>query len=272
MSPPVPGGAPPEVPEVKDMLDPARADALRTTLGMIGPSLGEGDPLPPFFHQVYFWAPQPDEALGRDGHPARGEALARAGLTRRMWAGGELRFEAPLLCGRPALRRSRLGPFEFKKGRSGPLAFQQLHHEIHQGGVLCVTERQDLVFRAEPEPDAEPPAVRTARRDETDCAPRDFSSTLLFRYSALTFNGHRIHYDVDYARQVEGYAGLVVHGPLLAQMLMLEAEAHLGSLRRFAFRGSAPLIAGTRAALCRKGRDLWVRGEDGREIMTATAE
>ncbi|KAF0675502.1 mesaconyl-C4 CoA hydratase [Profundibacterium mesophilum KAUST100406-0324] len=261
-----------QVSETSDDLDPARADALRAALNLDGPPFRAGDPLPPFFHQVYFWNPLPPARLGRDGHPARPPALADAGLTRRMWAGGRLDFAHSLECGRRAQRRTIPGPLSFKTGRSGPLAFQTLTHEIVQDGIIRVTERQDLVFRAEPGPDARPPEPIPARRDETQSAEQDFSSTLLFRYSALTFNGHRIHYDADYARQVEGYDGLVVHGPLLAQLLMLMADALAGPLRRFTFRAAAPLIAGEGATLCRAGRDLWVRAADGREIMTASLD
>ena len=137
--------------------------------------------------------------------------------------------------------------------------------------MLCLTEWQDLVYREDPSPDAVKPSPPMARTDETTAEEVSFSSTLLFRYSALTFNGHRIHYDLDYARDVEGYAGLVVHGPLLAQLLMLMAERHLGPLQTFDFRATAPLMHFETATLCLNGRDLWVRGPDGRQCMVARA-
>lgn len=110
-----------------------------------------------------------------------------------------------------------------------------------------------------------------ARTDEDGTRQVTFSPTLLFRYSALTFNGHRIHYDRDYCRDVEGYAGLVVHGPLLAQQLMLLAADRLGPLKSFAFRATAPLMDFEAATLCIAGNDLWVRGPDGRQCMQARA-
>ena len=158
-----------------------------------------------------------------------------------------------------------------KEGRTGPLGFVTLRHEIWQGDQLCVTEGQDLVYREDAAVDALKPTVPKAPNDEEAAERHEFSSTLLFRYSALTFNGHRIHYDLDYAREVEGYAGLVVHGPLLAQLLMLKATAELGPLETFQFRATAPLMHDETATLCRKGRALWVRGPDGRLCMTASA-
>jgi 3-methylfumaryl-CoA hydratase len=158
-----------------------------------------------------------------------------------------------------------------KDGRTGPLGLVTLRHDIHQSGHLCVTEWQDLVYRAEPDPEAPSPAPPAAPAGEQVRVRHDFTTTLLFRYSALTFNGHRIHYDQPYARQVEGYQGLVVHGPLLAQLLLLMAEDQLGPLSAFDFRATAPLMDHETAEFCRKGNALWVRGPEGRQCMTATA-
>jgi 3-methylfumaryl-CoA hydratase len=257
-----------------DVMDPARAAAFEVALGR-EPSIGLGSPLPPFFHQLYFWAPQPPAGLGRDGHPrvgAAGGLIPDLGLPRRMWAGGKLQFDAPVRAGVRAEKRSTLEKAEHKEGRTGPLAFVTLRHEIWQDGRLCLTEWQDLVYREDPDPRAPQPVAPQARVDETDAREEAFSSTLLFRYSALTFNGHRIHYDLDYARDVEGYDGLVVHGPLLAQHLMLLAEEVIGSLKRFSFRASSPLMHFETATFCRAGNDLWVRGPDGRQCMSAKAE
>ncbi|WP_372570672.1 acyl dehydratase [Ruegeria jejuensis] len=253
-----------------DPLDPARAAAGLITLGR-SESVAPGDPLPPFFHHLYFWSPQPPEALGRDGHPRVGQGglIPDMGLPRRMWAGGRLTFHHPLLAGQDAERRSVLEVSSTKHGRSGPLGFVTLRHDYHQGGRLCVTEWQDLVYREDPAPGASPPAPPVARTDEAERRIFQFDSTLLFRYSALTFNGHRIHYDLDYAREVEGYAGLVVHGPLLAQLLMLFAQDLCGPLARFGFRATAPLTHTETAELCLKDQALWVRGPDGRLCMEA---
>ena len=253
-----------------DVLDPARAAAFEVALGR-APTIEQGTPLPPFFHQLYFWAPHPPDQLGRDGHPMVGGLIPDMGLPRRMWAGGRLEFHAPLRAGMEAVKTSVLEHAARKEGRTGPLAFVTLRHDIHQGGQLCLSEWHDLVYREDPSPDAPRPVPPVAARDETNRQDVAFSSTLLFRYSALTFNGHRIHYDLDYARDVEGYAGLVVHGPLLAQHLMLLAQSHLGTLRAFAFRATAPLMHFETASLCWKDGVLWVRGPDGRQCMTATA-
>lgn len=251
-------------------MDVARANALRVALGLPGDVMA-GDALPPFFHQLYFWDPQPPALLGRDGHPMVGGLIPDMGLPRRMWAAGRLRFHAALLAGVEAERTSVCESQAHKQGRTGPLGFVTLRHEVHQAGRHCLTEWQDLVYREDVSADAPKPVPPQARVDETQAMQVAFDETLLFRYSALTFNGHRIHYDLDYARDVEGYAGLVVHGPLLAQHLMLFATRHLGPLERFEFRATSPLMHFEQATLCLHGRDLWVRGPDGRQCMVATA-
>ncbi|WP_137701169.1 acyl dehydratase [Marimonas lutisalis] len=254
-----------------DRIDPARANAMQAILN--NQSLFEaGDALPPFFHQLYFWEPRPPEELGRDGHPRTGVGLIPdMGLPRRMWAGGRLAFRAPLIAGRPAEKSSTVESATRKDGRTGPLAFVTLRHDIHQGDNLCITEWQDLVYREDPSPDQPQPKPPLAPTDEESRQTESFDTTRLFRYSALTFNGHRIHYDLDYARDVEGYAGLIVHGPLLAQLLMLMATEELGPLTAFSFRATSPLMHFETATLCRKGHRLWVRGPDGRQCMQAEA-
>lgn len=255
-----------------DILDPARANACAASLGL-STRLQAGDPLPPFFHQLYFWQAEPPEALGRDGHPAKGSALIPDfGLPRRMWAGGRLAFHEPLIAGQSAEKQTTLHTAKQKQGRTGPLAFVTLRHDILQDGALKLTEYQDLVYREDASPDAPAPIVPQAPRNETHLESHSFNATLLFRYSALTFNGHRIHYDETYARDVEHYTGLVVHGPLLAQRLMLMATQHLGPLKAFSFRASSPLMHTETATLCLNGNTLWVRAADGRQIMTAEAE
>ncbi len=254
-----------------DVMDPARAATLQVALGQ-APTVGAGSPLPPFFHQLYFWSPRPPRDLGRDGHPKLGLGLIPdMGLPRRMWAGGRLRFHRPLVAGVRAERRSVREGAAAKRGRTGPLAFVTLRHEIRQQGALCLTEWQNLVYREDPAPGATVPPAPVARTDEVNRREVTFDTTLLFRYSALTLNGHRIHYDAEYARAVEGYAGLVVHGPLLAQLLMLFATDLMGPLAQFSFRASAPLMHFETATLCQSGQNLWVRGPEGRQCMTAEA-
>jgi len=261
---------PPRV--VTDAMDPARAAALAAVLGR---PFAPDAPLPPFAHQVYFWEPLPEAALGRDGHPRVGGLIPDLGLPRRMWAGGRLEFHAPLRPGRPATRTTTREAVALKQGRSGPLGFVTLRHEIAQDGRPCVSEWQDLVYRPDPVPDAAAapaPPVPPAPAGGTPVLRRAFGEVALFRYSALTFNGHRIHYDREYARTVEGHAGLVVHGPLLAQVLMLIAHDALpGGLRRFAFRATAPAVDGEELAFVRDGARLWVAGPDGRLCLSAEA-
>jgi 3-methylfumaryl-CoA hydratase len=258
----------PQMQTLSDPLDPARARALEATLGM-DPALIAGQPLPPFFHRVYFWEPQPPDALGRDGHPKTGDLIPDIGDARRMWAAGRVQFHRPLLAGIQAERRSAVAGITRKTGRSGPLTFLRLRHDIWQRAALCLSEWQDIVYRTGPAATAPEPAPA----DPSDAQSFACDPTMLFRYSALTFNGHRIHYDAPYARDIEGYAGLVVHGPLLAQLLMLLAENRLGRrLSDFSYRATAPLIAGETGSLCWQDGRAWVRGPDGRLCMTATAD
>ena len=251
-----------------EWLDPARASALNATLG-IDDTVQPGDPLPPFYHQLYFWTALPPDGLGRDGHPRVGGLIPDLGLPRRMWAGGRLRFDHPLRAGDRAEKQTFVDGVQRKTGRSGPLGFVTLRHEFRQDGTLCVTEWQDLVYRPEADPKAPPPHPQSAPPGAGEAVR--FDTTMLFRYSALTFNGHRIHYDETYARQTEGYDGLVVHGPLLAQLLMLKAAREVGPLTTFRFRGHSPLVHHEAAQICRDGSDLWVAGPDGRLVMQASA-
>lgn len=254
---------------VTDPLDPARARALQATLGM-PPDLRAGDALPPFFHQIYFWDPQVPDALGRDGHPQVGGFIPDMGLPRRMWAAGRLVFHAKLLVGTVAERSSVVEAVTRKTGRSGPLAFVRIRHDLRQRHALVLSEWQELVYRPD-DPAQAPPKGVEAPAECDFSIPFACDSTMLFRYSALTFNGHRIHYDQAYAQEVEGYEGLVVHGPLLAQLLMLEAEARLGGLKTFEYRATAPLMHFETGQICGQGQRFWIRGPDGRQCMFATA-
>ncbi len=255
-----------------DMMDPARAQALHRVLDLPDPPPGKGAALPPFFHQIYFWDAQRPAALGRDGHPRVGGLIPDMGLPRRMWAGGRLEFHAPLCAGTAATKTTSVENATRKTGRTGALGFVTLRHEIRQDNRLAVTDFQDLVYRQDPDPDAPRPVTKPAPDGEETRDRHAFSPTLLFRYSALTFNGHRIHYDLDYCRSVEGYDGLVVHGPLLAQLLMLKAGRELDRLNGFSFRATAPLLHHETADLCRAGNRFWVRAPDGRLCMEAVAD
>lgn len=260
---------------VEDLLDPGRARALHAALDLEGDPPGAGDALPHFWHKIYFWDIHPGSGLGRDGHGKKGSFIPDTGLPRRMWAAGGLVFHAPVILGEKAKRISRVDSVTRKEGRSGPLAFARVHHRIMQGGKLRVEEIQDLVFRKEHSPEDPAPAPPPAPADEDLSTMVSFSPPLLFRYSALTFNGHRIHYDRDYCKEVEGYEGLIVHGPLQAQLLINLALRRIPDLMRFAFQATAPLYDFEPADLCLKSRedglDLWVRGP-GKMCMTAMAE
>ena len=258
-----------------------RADVLRAqpcrfmqaTLGHDA-TLSDGDALPPLWHWLFFLEAKPLGALGRDGHPAKGEFLPPVSLPRRMWAGGRFTFHQPLIIGRPASKTSTIKSIAEKQGRSGPLCFVTVAHEIHQDGELCVVEEHDIVYRADPDPADAPPKPAQAPAEAAFSEQIQPSEVMLFRYSALTFNGHRIHYDNDYARTVEGYDGLVFHGPLTATLLVDLSQRHAGkTARSFSFRGTAPLsglsafhIEGRQAE---DGAELWARRADGALAMTA---
>lgn len=212
--------------------------------------------------------------LGRDGHPAKGGFLPPVPLPRRMWAGGAFRHHAPLAVGEVISRRSVIEDVALKHGRTGPLCFVTVRHEIRSAGRLALEERQDIVYREDQPSGAKktpPPAPEGAQRRSVNA-----TSTLLFRYSALTFNGHRIHYDEPYAREVENYPGLVIHGPLQATLMRLWAEEMRGAAPKdFAFRGLSPACAPAElqlhAAEAEGGLKLWTCLPGGPVAMEATA-
>lgn len=218
---------------------------------------------------------------GEDGHPKRGGFLPPVPLARRMWAGGSLEFVAPLQTGDEVTRRSIVTDVAAKTGRSGELVFVTVSHEISTPAGIALRERQDLVYRdgssARPR-EVSPPSDATGADMDATWVERSVSdSLLLFRYSALTFNGHRIHYDPDYAKNVEGYEGLVVHGPLQATLLLhLAARCKADTApQRFDYRGVSPLICNRPFTLCASpendGVGLRVATGDGRTTMQASA-
>lgn len=218
---------------------------------------------------------EPAGQLGPDGHPKLGTHLPPVPLPRRMWAGGQLEFHDDLRIGDDAQRLSTIRSIERKSGRSGTLVFVTVQHEIRTIRGLAVNEMQDLVYREPPGAPQQKPAGNPANAPSAGAKLRIATDpVLLFRYSALTFNGHRIHYDAPYAMQVEGYPGLVVHGPLMATLLANLARQELGRLTQFSFRGRAPLFCGETLELFAtakgKGLELEARsGDDGRVVMTA---
>jgi len=257
--------------EREDRLDPARVNILLAAIGRPA-GLQEGDPLPALHHWLQFWEARAPADTGPDGHPRRGGFLPPVALPRRMWAGGRLVFRAPLLLGEPVRRVSVIRSITAKSGRSGELVFVTVAHALHGEQGLAIEEEQDIVYRGEagggaPAPEAGTPApAETLRPDPV----------LLFRYSALTMNGHRIHYDLPYATGIEGYAGLVVQGPLQATLLAALAGRELGRpLRTFGFRGLAPAFADhdlhLHAERTDTGLALWT-SQNGMRSMSAQAE
>jgi len=258
---------------VHDVVTPRLVSELAATLS---PHAAPGRSPPPGI----FWCLAPDVLpaadLGRDGHPRPGLLLPDTGFSRRMWAGGAITFHGDFSVGDNVEKSTTVTDLTHKTGRSGPLVFLTLRHEYRVAGKLLVKERQDLVYReagqsvpptGRPIAGSADPAARVRRLETTP--------TLLFRYSALTFNGHRIHYDADYAREVEGYGGLVVHGPLLATLMLNLAAEMAGRLPEdFSYRSRAPLLCGTPASLAARqdGADLAVQVEaEGRIVAEARA-
>ena len=269
--------------EAADLFSPERCVALARALDQPDRHLVDGAALPHLRHWLYFWTAAPRAQLGRDGHPALGGFLPDVGKlwgsqTRRMWAGSRLEFLRPLTLGLPTRRMSTVESIEEKSGRSGRLVFVTVRHEIFDGDSLAVTDRHDIVYR-EDLPNATLPEPDTASGDYQWQASLTADPVLLFRYSALTFNGHRIHYDRDYARAVEGYRGLVVHGPLLATLLVDFATSLRPdqTLQHFRFRGRRPVIDGQpfrlRAKTAHDGSlSLWIADADDALAMTAEAQ
>jgi 3-methylfumaryl-CoA hydratase len=226
-----------------DWVNPNHLAAWNATLDRDDPFPSEGDPVPPSFHWALFPPLARQSELGPDGHARRGGFLPPVPLPRRMWAGSRIRFERPLRVGERAELTSTVEKVEEKSGRSGTLVFVTVRHRISAGGALAIDEEQDLVYRDAPKagvPAASTPAELAPRgRWRREIVPDD---VLLFRYSALTFNGHRIHYDRRYVTGAEGYAGLVVHGPLIATLLLdlVRRELPAASVERFRFKGLRP--------------------------------
>lgn len=262
----------------EDLIALAPVRAAAATLDDDPQAFSEGSPLPPLWHWFFFLNPAPQARLGEDGHPERGGFMPPIALPRRMFAGARLSFHEPLVIGRPARRTARIASVSEKSGKSGTLAFVGVDYRIEQDGRLCIEEHQDIVYR---EPGAPVPAPRPADLPPVPdgawtrmVAP---DPRLLFRFSALTFNAHRIHYDRPYATGVEGYPGLVVHGPLTAVLLMeLVRRNNAARVGAYTFRGQAPLfdLAPFRLLGVPGGGSvaLEAHGPDGRTAMTATAE
>ncbi len=224
--------------DATDTITPRQARQMAATLDARVPD----GLLPPLWHWMG-WAPEtPMAGLGPDGHPARGGFLPPVPLERRMWAGGRLVFHAPLSVGEPMQRRSEILKVSEKTGTTGRMVFVTVGHEVHGAKGLAVTEEQDIVYVAMPERFSPPPPLVAPERPAWS-EPVPMDTVRLFRFSALTFNAHRIHFDLPYAQSVEKYPGLVVHGPMQAMLLMAAAMRHTGRMpASFRFRGVRPLF------------------------------
>jgi 3-methylfumaryl-CoA hydratase len=290
---------------VEGLLELSHARAVAAMFDDPPEEIALGNPLPPLWHWFYFPAVVRASEVGPDGHPRRGGFLPPVPLPRRMWAGGRVHFHAPLPVGAPAQRHSRILSVEEKEGRSGALVLVTVEHRIVHEGVAAVVEEQDLIYREAPSAAAggSPAQGSPAQGSPAEGSPAEGSGAgggeaprsvppgwdwqdrtttdpvLLFRFSALTFNGHRIHYDHPYTTQVEGYPGLVVHGPLSALLLMRSGCAHVGKApATFRYRGLSPLFCGDPIALVGRqeepeeaggapGTALELRGPQGRPTM-----
>jgi 3-methylfumaryl-CoA hydratase len=282
-----------------DVVTAAPVSGLSATLDRADALPLPGTPLPPLWHWLYFLPQHQQSLLGVDGHAQRGGFLPPVPLPRRMWAGGRLRWRShnPLVVGDAVERTSRIASVTHKAGRTGDLVFVLVKHEVHNAQGLALTEEHDIVYRASvaptlatgvsslpPEgalaprggPSALDPALPQAAAWSMQIKPDD---VLLFRYSALTFNGHRIHYDRRYVTEVEGYPGLIVHGPLIATMLLdlLRRNLPEAQVAGFEFRAvrpvfdTAPFKVHGKPNADGKTVELWTEDHEGWLTMQATA-
>ena len=269
--------------EQQDLLTPAALARFRATID----SAETGETAAQAIHWCLCLPDAPTAVLGADGHPLRVDTedsfMPPIALPRRMWAASDIHFLAPIRAGASIIRRSTIAAIREKTGSSGELVFVEVDHDTLADGVTAVRERQTIVFREAAAAGAPPPPAPVPANEAPDLSDWTWQRTIipteamLFRYSALTFNSHRIHYDLPYATEAEGYRGLVVHGPLTATLLLDLAQRELGAnaLTAFTMRAQAPAFAGEPLYLVGRpaegGWALAAIGPDGRTIMAATA-
>lgn len=263
----------------RDLATAVPVQALAATLDRDDPAPQAGEPIPPCWHWLYFLPLPRQSEIGSDGHPKRGGFLPPVPLPRRMWAGSRLEFRRPLAIGREIVRESRIDDVTVKHGKTGSLVFVRVHHEVGDDLGVALVEEQDIVYRDHPKVGDPLPAAQLAPAETQWARTIAPDPVLLFRYSALTLNGHRIHYDKPYATGVEGYPGLVVHGPLLATLLLdlLRRQLPGAVVARFVFRAMKPTFDTAPFEVCgrhdgdAKTIHLWAQHEDGALAMDATA-
>jgi 3-methylfumaryl-CoA hydratase len=266
---------------VSDVVTATPYAALSATLDRPAERPPVGTPLPALWHWLYFLPLPRQSEIGPDGHPRRGGFLPPVPLPRRMWAGSQFRFHAPLRVGDAITRTSTIHEVSEKSGRTGKLVFVKVRHEISRGGTTdpAITEFHDIVYREAAKADdvAPPPQAAPASAPwERRWVPDD---VLLFRYSALTFNGHRIHYDRRYVTETEGYPGLIVHGPLIATLLLdlLRHQRPDIEVAEYRFRAVRPTFDINAFSVCGEPQDdgrtfrLWAKDHEGWLTMDATA-
>ncbi len=267
--------------EVSDVATATPYAALSATFDRPAERPAAGTPLPGLWHWLYFLPLHRQSEIGPDGHAKRGGFLPPVPLPRRMWAGSQFQFHKPLRIGDAMTRTSTIHDVTEKTGRTGPLVFVKVRHEIRRAGEsdIALTEFHDIVYREAAKPDdvAPPPKAAPATSTwEKKWVPDD---VLLFRYSALTFNGHRIHYDRKYVTEVEGYPGLVVHGPMVATMLLdlLRHQLPDAELASYEFRAVRPVFDINHFFVCGEPQPdgktfrLWAKDHEGWLTMEATA-
>lgn len=263
----------------RERISPFQSNALAATLDRDDPEYCDGTPLPPLWHWLHFLQLFKLSEAGHDGHAALGGFLPPVTLPRRMWAGSRLKFHTPLLIGKELKKVSTIKSVKTKSGRSGKLVFVTVGHQVFDGETLGVDEEHDIVYRDEPSPGALTPVPSQAPESSDFSRQLNPGPVLLFRYSALTFNGHRIHYDQPFCVNSEGYSGLVVHGPLLATLLLdlLRRERPDAMVHSFEFRALSTVFDNETFSIHGEAEEgnhsykLWVRRQDGALAMQAKA-
>lgn len=263
---------------VDDIIGLTPARALAATFNRQTEILAQSQ-LPALWHWLYFLETAAQQDLAPDGHRQRGGFLPPITLPRRMWAGSQLQFHLPVNIGDPLTRSSTIHSIKEKTGRSGSLVFVKVQHEISRSGQLCITESQDIVYREAAKPGASLPAGEPADSVSDFQLQFQADSRLLFRYSALTFNAHRIHYDTPYVTEVEGYPGLIVHGPLLATMMLELLWQNLpeAQLSTFEFKALRPVFDNQACTIRATSPDdegnvrLWIADHEGALCMQGQA-
>jgi len=260
-----------------DVATPWPVVALAATLDRRDPVPANGDPIPPGWHWLYFLEAKPAAELGPDGHPKRGGFLPPVPLPRRMWAGGRIEFHRALRIGEALRRDSEIVAVEPKQGKSGSLVFVTVRHTVFAANEIAVMEEHDIVYREAASPGAAPPQGRPA--PQTAMWRREITPdpVMLFRFSALTFNGHRIHYDLDSCRHEENYPGLIVHGPLQTiLMLDLVREREQRPVKKFDYRALQPVFHSERFTVNgnlnpdTSKAELWTANAAGHSAMAGT--